>query len=177
MYVYGYDFQHGDPIFDQLAKDCQAASDHVTEAKVWFYRGLYTGFTSVTPPKQIAYLQQARQLYHQQKNTEGEISALTVISYLNVPIYQLDKAHKAALEALNLAESIHFPFIHYNTDAVAMITTFEGKFGEPLRYAFETVRVAEAAHDSIGLGGFYNRVGVLYSNEDPKHEQAQKWLE
>jgi two-component system, sensor histidine kinase PdtaS len=177
MYVDAYDFQHGDPIFDQLAKDCQAAGDHITEAKVWFYRGLYTGFTPVTVPKRIAYLQQARLLYHQQNITEGEISALTDISYLNVPIYQLDKAHKASLEALSLTESVQFPFRQYNTDAVAMITTFEGKFGEPLRYALQTVRLAEAVHDSIGLGGFYNRVGVLYSMEDPKHEEAQKWLE
>ncbi|MDB4922958.1 histidine kinase dimerization/phosphoacceptor domain -containing protein [Mucilaginibacter sp.] len=177
MYVDGYDFQHGDPIFDQLIKDCQAASDHITEAKVWFYRGLYTGFIPVTTSKRITYLQQAQKLYHQQNNTEGEISALTDISYLNVPIYQLDKAHKASLEALGLAESIHFPFIHYNTDAVAMITTFEGKFGEPLRYALETVRVAEAARDSIGLGGFYGRVGVLYATEDPTHQEARKWLE
>ncbi|WP_426667430.1 sensor histidine kinase [Mucilaginibacter sp. McL0603] len=177
MYVDGYDFEHGDPIFDQLTKDCQAAGDHITEGKVWFYRGLYTGFTLATTPKRIAYLQQARLLYHQQKNTEGEISALTDISYLNVPIYQLDKARKASFEALNLAQSIHFPFTHYNTDAVAMITTFEGKFGEPLRYALETVRVAEAVHDSIGLGSFYNRVGALYSIEDPKQEEALKWLE
>jgi two-component system, sensor histidine kinase PdtaS len=177
MYASGYDFQHGDPIFDELIKNCQAAGDQVTEAKVWFYRGLYTGFTSATAPKRIAYLQQARLLYHQQNNTEGEISALTDISYLNVPIYQMDKAYNASLEALRLAESIQFPFIHYNTDAVSMITTFEGKFGEPLRYSLETVRVAEAGHDSIGLGVFYNRVGVLYSNEDPKHKEAQKWLE
>jgi two-component sensor histidine kinase len=177
MYIDGYDFQHGDPIFDQLIKDCQSAGDHLTEAKVWFYRGLYTGFTPVTAPKRIAYLQQARQLYHQQNNTEGEISALTDISYLNVPIYQLEKAYKASLEALNLAESIHFPFIHYNTDAVAMITNFEGKFGEPLRYALETARVAEAVHDSIGLGGFYSRIGQLYFTEDIKHEEVKKWLE
>jgi two-component sensor histidine kinase len=177
MFVGGYDFQHGDPIFDQLAKDCQAAGDRITEAKVWFYRGLYTGFTPATAPKRIAYLEQARQLYHQQNNTEGEISALTDISYLNVPLYQLDKARKASLEALSLAQSIRFPFIHYNTDAVDMITTFEGKFGEPLRYALETVRIAEAARDSIGLGGFYGRIGQLYYDEDPKHEEAQKWLE
>jgi two-component sensor histidine kinase len=177
MYVDGYDFQHGNPIFDQLVKDCQAAGDHTTEAKVWFYRGLYTGFTSVNIAKRIACLHQARQLYHRQNNTEGEISALTDISYLNVPIYQMDKAHKASFEALSLAESIQFPFIHYNTDAVAMIATFEGKFGEPLRYSLETVRVAEAVHDCIVLGVFYNRVWVLYDTEDPKHEEAQKWLE
>jgi two-component sensor histidine kinase len=175
MYVGGYDFQHGDPIFDLLTKDCQAAGDRITESKVWFYRGLYTGFTPVTTPKRITYLQQAQKLYHQQNNTEGEISALTDISYLNVPLYQLDKAHKASLEALSLAESIHFPFIHYNTDAVAMITSFEGKFGEPLRYALETVRVAEAMHDSIAWGNFYSRIGLLYYTEDIKHEEARKW--
>jgi len=177
MYVEGYDFQHGDPIFDQLIKDCQAAGDQVMEAKVWFYRGLYTGFTPITTSKRIAYLQQARQLYHQQNNTEGEICALTDISYLNVPIYQLEKARKASLEALSLAQSIQFPFIQYNTDAIAMITGFEGKFGEPLQYALETVRVAEAVHDSIGLGGFYSRIGQLYFTEDIKHEEVQKWLE
>jgi len=177
MYVDGYDFLHGDPIFDQLINDCQASGDHVTEAKAWFYRGLYTGFTPVTAPKLIAYLQQAQKLYHQQNNAEGEISALTDISYLNVPIYQLDKAYKASLEALNLAESIHFPYIYYNTDAIAMITSFDGKFGEPLKYAFETVRVAEAAHDNIGLSYFYNRIGLLYYIEDIKHESAQKWFE
>jgi len=177
MYVDGYDFQHGAPIFDQVVKDCQAADDHITEAKVWFYRGLYTSYTPVTASERIAYLRQAQKLYHEQQNTEGEISALTDISYLNVPLYQLEKAHKASLEALGLAEAIHFPFKYYNTDAVAMITAFAGKFGEPLRYALETARSAEAAHDSIGLGGFYDRIGQLYFTENIKHEETQKWLE
>jgi two-component sensor histidine kinase len=177
MFVGGNDFEHGDPIFDQLIKDCEATGDQVTEAKVWFYRGWFTGFTPLQLVKRIAYQQRARQLYHQLHNTEGEISALTDISYLNVPMYQLKNAYNAAMEALNLAKSIHFPYTHYNTDVITMITTFEGKFGEPLRYGLETVRVAEAAHDNIGLGQFYARVGLLYYAEDMKHEGAQKWFE
>jgi len=177
MYADGYDFRHGDPIFDQLTKECRAAGDHIMEAKVWFYRGLYTGFTPVTAPYRIAYLEQAQSLYHRENNTEGEINALTDISYLNVAIYQLDKAYKASLRALRLAELIHFPFTHYNTDAVTMITVFEGKFGEPLRFGLETVRIAETVHDSIGLGGFYGRIGQLYFSEDIRHEEGQKWLE
>jgi two-component system, sensor histidine kinase PdtaS len=177
MYVYGYDFQHGDPIFDQLIKDCQAAGDQATEAKALFYRGLYTGYKPVTVTEKIDYLQQARQLYHQQKNTDGEISVVTEISYLNVLIYQLDKAYKASIEALSLAESIQFPYTYYNTDAVAMITTFDGKFGEPLKYALETIREAEAAHDSLGLGHFYDRLGRLYYTENMKDDSVQKWFE
>jgi two-component system, sensor histidine kinase PdtaS len=176
MYVGGYDFQHGDPIFDQLIKDCQAAGDHITEAKAWFYRGWYTGYTLLQLPKRIAYQRRARQLYHRQHNTEGEISALTIFSYLNVPIYQLNKAYNASLEALTLAESIHFPYTHYNTDIVTMITSFDGKFGEPLKYGLETIRVAEAAHDSIGLGVFYDRIGLLYYTEDVRHGDAKKWF-
>src|SRR5476651_930230 len=176
MYVGGYDFQHGDPIFDQLIKDCQAMGDHITEAKAWFYRGWYTGYTPLQLPKRIVYQQHARQLYHQLRNIEGEISALTIFSYLNVPIYQLNKAYNASLEALTLTESIHFPYTHYNTDIVTMITSFDGKFGEPLKYGLETIRVAESAHDDIGLGVFYDRVGLLYYAEDMKHGDAQKWF-
>jgi two-component system, sensor histidine kinase PdtaS len=177
MYVGGYDFQHGDSIFDHLIKDCQSAGDNITEAKAWFYRAWYTGYTILNLPKRIAYQEVARQLYHRQHNTEGEISALTQISYLNVPSYQLNKAYDASIEALSLVESIHFPYTHYNTDVVTMITSFDGKFGEPLKYGFETVRAAESTHDDIGLGVFYDRIGLLYFAEDMKHEGAQKWFE
>lgn len=175
-YVDGYDFQHGDPMFDKLIKDCQRTGDGVTEAKVWFYRGLYTGLTPVTVTKRIEYLQKAKQLYHIQRNTEGEIACLFDISYLNVPIGQLVEANKAARESLALAESIHFPFTYYNTDALCMISIFAGKFGEPLKYGFETIRNAEISRDSIGLGYFYERVGLLYFIEDTKSENARKWF-
>lgn len=177
MYVQAYDFQHGDPVFDHLVTECSTAGDIMTEAKVLYYRGLYTAFTPFTTSKRIAYLQQARQLYHHQKNTEGEINTLTDICYLNVASYQLDNAYKTSLEALNLAESINFPYTHYNTDAIAMVTVFEGKFGEPLKYALQTVKTAEATRDSIGLGYFYSRLGILYLNENVRREEARKWEE
>ncbi|MBS1522492.1 MAG: ATP-binding protein [Bacteroidetes bacterium] len=177
MYVGGYDFQHGDPIFDQLIKDCQNAGDKITEAKVSFYRGLYTGFTPQTALKRIEYLKHAQLLYQQQNNTEGEISALTDMSYLNVATYQLDNAYKLSLEAVKLVNLIHFPNNYYNTDAVTMITIFQGKFGEPLKYALETIKNSEANRDSIGWGYYYSRVGNLYYLEDEDSKDALKWNE
>ena len=177
MYDYGYDFQHSDPIFDDLIKDCQAAGDKVMEAKAWNYRGLYTGYSTSTIARMLNSLQHARRLYHEQHNTEGEINTLTAISYLNVPNYQLEKAYTASLEALRLIDSVHFPFTQYNLDAVAMITSFDGKLGEPLAYALESVRVAETVQDGIGLGYLYDRIGLLYYTEDVKHEGVQKWYE
>jgi two-component sensor histidine kinase len=176
MYASGYDFKNGDAAFDQLIKECQATSDHLTEAKAWFYRGLYTAFIPSTTPKRIFCLERVQKLYHQQNNPEGEINALTDISYLYVLLYHIDKAYKASLEALRLAEEIHFPFRHYNTQLVSMVTILNGGFGEPLKYAFETIRIAEAAHDSIGLGHFYERVADLYYIENSNIE-AIKWQE
>jgi two-component sensor histidine kinase len=177
MYVQAYDFHDSDPIFDRLISDCQSAGDITTEAKVLYYRGLYAAFTPTNIPQRISYLQQARQLYGRQSNTEGEIIVLTDICYLYVASGQLPNAYKAAVEALGLAESIHFPYTHYNTDAAAMVTMFEGKFGEPLKYALETIKTAEESRDSIGWGYFYNRLGIMYIGENNKADEVRKWNE
>jgi len=177
MYVQAYDFQDGDPVFDRLITECHSDGDISTEAKALFYRGLYTAFTPATTAKRITYLQQALQLYHRQQNTEGEINALTDLCYLNVASYQLDKAYRASLEALQLAELIRFPYTHYNTDAVAMVTTFQGKFGEPLKYTLQSVKTAETSRDSIGWGYFYSRLSLLYLNENVRSEEARSWGE
>ena len=177
MYVQAYDFHDSDPIFDRLISDCQSAGDITTEAKVLYYRGLYTAFTPTNISQRISYLQQARQLYGRKSNTEGDIIVLTDICYLYVASGQLPNAYKAAVEALGLAESIHFPYTHYNTDAAAMVTMFEGKFGEPLKYALETIKTAEESRDSIGWGYFYNRLGLMYISENNKADEVRKWNE
>jgi len=177
MYVQAYDFQDGDPVFDRLITECHGEGDISTEAKALYYRGLYTAFTPATIAKRISYLQQARQLYHQQNNTEGEINVLTDICYLFVASCQLPNAYNASLEALGLAESMHFPYTHYNTDAVAMVTMFEGKFGEPLKYSLETIKTAEESRDSVGWGYFYSRLGTMYFTEGNKDEEVRKYQE
>jgi len=177
MYVQAYEFKNGDPIFDDLINECHLAGDKVTEAKVLCYRGLYTAFTPANISKRIGYLKQAQRLYNEQKNTEGEINVVTDICYLEVASYRLENAYVAAMEALRLAEVVKFPFTHYNTEDVAMVTMAQGKFGEPLKYALQTIRTAESSRDSVGWGYFYSRLGLLYFTENEIGDQAPKWFE
>jgi two-component system, sensor histidine kinase PdtaS len=175
MYVQANDLQHGDAIFTQLVKECHDAADVIMESKAWAYRGLYSAFTPASISTRILYLQKARELYHSQGNTEGEINALTNICYLKVASHKLDDAYKAAMEALGLEESIHFPYTHYNTDAIAMVTIYKNEFGEPLKYSLESVRTAEATRDSIGWGYFYSRLETLYAIENNSRQESIKW--
>jgi two-component sensor histidine kinase len=177
MYVQAYDFQTGDPIFDRLIQECLVAGDKATAARVLYYRGLYTGFTPANISKRIQFLEDARQLYREQKDSEGEINVLTDICYLETASYRLDNAYVAAVEALRIAEMIQFPYTHYNTEDVAMVTVAQGKFGTPLKYALQSIRTAESTRDSIGWGYFYSRLGLLYFTENETGTEAPKWFE
>lgn len=164
IYVQGYD-KKGDSVFTTLINQCKEATDKVTEARALAYRGIYTPVTSTSILIKIADLQKAADLYHQLKNTEAEINVRTDIGYFSIIIGQLEQSREAFSDALNLAESIQYPYIHYNTDALTMITIFEGKFGEPLKYALQTIKIAEQNRDSLGWAYFYSRLSTLYLSE------------
>jgi len=76
-----------------------------------------------------------------------------------------------------LAEDIRYPYTHYLTDALTMVTTYQGKFGEPFRYTLQSIKVAETVRDSIAWAYFYSRLAFLYDAEGRKKESldmAQK---
>jgi two-component sensor histidine kinase len=177
MYVEGNALKEGDAIFNQLIGECHADGDMENEAKAWTYRGLYTAYSPGTTKDRIAYLEKARNLYNYQKNVAGEINVLTDIGYLWVSALQTDKAYSVFLEALSLEHLIGFPYTHYNTDDLAMVGVFQRKFGEPLKYALQSLNTAEAARDSIGWGIFYGRLGVLYFYDMKGNKESMKWLQ
>jgi two-component system, sensor histidine kinase PdtaS len=167
----------GDSIYNLLINQCRKAGDKETEARAFAYRGIYTAPTQATFQKKITDLQTASDLYHHLGNTEGEINVLTDLGYMLVVTGQLQTAKEVFLKALALAEAINYPYIHYNTEALAMVTMFQGKFGEPLRYTLQTIRLAESSRDSIGWGYFYSRLSNLYYSEGRQYESftmAQK---
>lgn len=169
----------GDSIYNLLIDQCRKAGDKETEARAFAYRGLYTAPTYITLATKAADLQKAATMYHSQGNTEAEINMLTGLGYMLVVTGQLPTAREVLLKALALEEAIHYPYTHYNTDALATTTMFQGKFGEPLRYAFQTIRVAERCLDSIGWGHFYSRLSQLYEDEGRIEESlkmAQKGI-
>lgn len=175
MYVQTNESKKGDSVFNQVISECGVAGDRQTEARAFEYRALYPEYHPATSQARITYFQKAVVIYHELNNTEGEINALTDAGYMLVTTFQLQPAYDAFLKALQLGESINFPYLHYNTDALAMVTHFNGKFGEPLKYTFQTIKTAETTRDSIGWAYFYSRLGSLYQSEGGREEESLKW--
>jgi two-component sensor histidine kinase len=173
MYYQGLDPRRADSVFNFLIKECLSSNDKETEARAYFYRGIFAPYFP-SPQINLSYYKKAADIYHTINNAEGETIAWTVIGYLMVLTQQLDKAHDAFLNALQLEEVDHYPYVHYNTDALAMVGVFQKKFGEPLKYALETVRAAEENRDSIGWAYFYARLYQLYDMEGGKEKEAEE---
>ncbi|MBO9201956.1 MULTISPECIES: sensor histidine kinase [Niastella] len=155
----------GDSIFTHLINQCGEAGDKETEARALVYRSRYTPPMAATIQKKTEDSQRAADIYHSLGNTEGEINALTDAGYLITITGQLQSAKEVFLKALNLAESIHFPYTHYNFQTLSMITTFQGKFGEPLRYTLQMIKIAENCRDSIGWGYLYSNLALMLKSE------------
>ena len=177
VYVQANDLTNGDVVFNHVISECRAVGDKETEARAFAYRGLYTAYSPPTTESRIMYLQKAKALYQKLKNKEGEVNVLTNMGYLYVTTFNTRAAYDVFLEAIKIEQAISFPYTHYNTDAAAMLTTLEGKFGEPLRYALETAKTAETNRDSIGWAYFYNRLGGLYNTEGGRDAEGLKWLQ
>ena len=172
MYLQANEVNNADAVFNRLIKECEATGDYETEARAFLYHSFYSLTSPATFRKKLAGYQKAADLYHNANNIEGEINALTDVGYLLVLTGQLQSARDVFLRALQLEEDAGYPYIHYNTDALAMVGAFEGKFGEPLKYALQTVKSAERNRDSIGWGNFYSRLSTLYGLGGGKQKES-----
>jgi two-component sensor histidine kinase len=175
VFAEGNDLRQSGFYFDECVKECQEANDSAGEARAWMYRGLYTPYSAPTTGDRIAYLLKARDKYRILRMPGGEINSLMDEGYLWVTEVQVGKAKECFLEALDLEDSIRFPFTHYMTDNLSMVTNFQGKYGEPLKFALQSVKTAEATGDSVEWGVFYNRLGVLYSLREDKRKESLYW--
>lgn len=162
-----------DSVSNLLVSECQNAGDGNTEARMLAYRSKYTPPMPETLQRKAADVRQAADIYQRVRNTEGQIDALTDLGYLQIIFGQLDSSYQHLLKALSLAESIHYPYIHYNTQALATVTSFQGKFGEPLRYVYQTIRTSEATRDSLAWAYFYTGMATLFDAEARYRESAE----
>jgi two-component system, sensor histidine kinase PdtaS len=160
----------GDSIYNLLIAQCRKAGDKETEARAFVYRSRYSPPMRATIQKKADDSQLAADIYRGLGNPEGEINALTDVGYLMTITGRLESAKEVFLKALNLAESIRFPYTHYNAQGLSMITTFQGKFGEPLRYTLQMIKIAESCRDSIGWGYFHSNLAQMLKVEGREQE-------
>ncbi|WP_336518435.1 sensor histidine kinase [Pollutibacter soli] len=174
MYFQANEVDKGDSIFIPLIKECQIDGDKESEARAFAYRGIYEPFLPAMFQGKLADMQRAAELYHETNDLEGEINALTDVGYLLVIMNQLQPAYDVLIKAIKLQDSIKYPYVQYNTDILAFTTINMRRFGEPLKYAIQTVQIAEATRDSIGWGSFYARLGYMYSFTN-RNTETSKW--
>jgi len=172
IYLQAYD-DKGDSIYDQLIDQCRKAGDKETETRAIAYRGIYTAPRQTTFQRKLSDLQQAADGYHSMGDIESEINLLMDLGYVFMAAGQLQTAHDLFLKALSLAGSIQYPYTHYITEALANITMYQGKFGEPLRYIRQAIKVAESCRDSTGWALLYGRLAILYEVEGRQKEALE----
>jgi len=175
VYVQANDEKKGDAVFRLLTNECEVAGDQETKARAYVYWGTYPSFSPATTQGRIRYFQIAADIYQKLKNVEAEINCFTDLGYMMVLNGQLQNAYDAFLKAFQLVQAIQFPYIHYNTEALAMVTMAQGKFGEPFKYALQSVKVAESSRDSIGWAYFYSRLSDLYHLESARGKEDSEW--
>lgn len=163
----------GDSISNALINQCRQAGDKETEARILAYRGIYTSPLPSTLGKKIIDLQAAASLYLSLGNKEGAINVLTDLGYLQIITGQLQSGYANFLKAYELAVAIGYPYTHYSTQALASATIFQGKFGEPLRYVYQTIKTAEITRDSLAWGYFYTSLSLLLNSEGRFKESAE----
>ncbi|WEK37844.1 MAG: sensor histidine kinase [Candidatus Pseudobacter hemicellulosilyticus] len=172
VYLQGAD-RNADSLCASLLDQCRKAGDKETEARAIAYRGIFTIPGQANFNRKLADLQQAADSYQRLGDTEGAINVWTDLGYIFSATGQDKQAYEAFTKALLLEEAIGFPYTQYSTDNLAMITFFQGKFGEPLRYTRQTIKVAESCRDSIGWAYYYSRLANLYISENRDKEGVE----
>ncbi|KAA2239092.1 sensor histidine kinase [Chitinophaga agrisoli] len=162
----------GDSIYHQLIAQCRKTGDKAAAARAIAYRGIYTAPRQTTFQRKLSDLQEAADLYHSMGDIENEINMLMDLGYVVMAAGQHQSAYDFFSRALSLATSIQYPYTHYITEALANITMYQGKFGEPLRYIHQAIKVAENCRDSVGWALFYGRLALLYDVEGRQQEAA-----
>ena len=160
----------GDSIYTLLLKQCREAGDRETEAKAIAYRGIFKLALAENLQGKISDFKQAADLFHSLGKIEDEINIRTDLGYLLTITGQLEAARAVFLKAMELTEQIGFPYTHYSAHTLSMITLFQGKFGEPLLYTRQMIKVSEICRDSIGWGYFHSTLAILLSSEGRSEE-------
>lgn len=175
IYVQQNNLHHGDSVFNVLVKECEKARDKKTEARANEYSAVFAPLSPSTTAERISKLNKAATLYHDLHLVESELNPLMSVAYLHVTTGNLAASRLTALNALESAERIGFPYTHYISDLLAFAASGTGEFGQHFRYALMTIKTAENLRDSLGWGYFYGRLAWHYYVEGSKEKETEEW--
>ena len=175
LYLKTQQFTDADKLFAAVASGFFKAGDSYAAAETYSWWGLYTPLTLTSTKPRIEHFEKAIGIFKSIGEKEGQVNALMNDGYVHVLLYDLNAAVKLTKQSLYLTKNIGFPYSHYISGALMSITTFQGKFGEPLTYAVESIKNAETQKDNLVLPYYYGAMAGLYESEGTRQEIQVLW--
>jgi two-component system, sensor histidine kinase PdtaS len=164
-----------DSCFTAAIAQCKRTNNKAGEAMAWDFWAAYAPYPGYSLEKKITYINKALELYRQLGQKEPEINILTYLSYIDFALNKLDECKDINIHILELQKAINFPFTHYNTDLLSLISAIQGNHGNHLKYALESIKSIEATGDSVGYAYFCTRVGDVYNELESKKKESLEW--
>lgn len=153
--------------------NCKELKDERTLAKAYYYYATYCPFIPDSTAFRISSLEQSARIDHRLKDFTREIISVTYYTYLTFASGDIARSTKGAHRALELQDSIKFPYTQFIQDQLAYISDVTGDHITMLSHALSEVEVAERTHIDFEIGLFYLRLGSAYEHldyQDPKAE-------
>ena len=169
------ELRSGDSCVQKAITLCEKNGNKIGEALALSYKGIYYPYGEPPYKIRIDCLEKAAAFYQQVNDKEDQALMLTDAAYLLFANNELEECKKQTLHSLALQKEIGFPFTHYTTDLLALVSVVGGDNGNFLKYALESVRTMEETNDNICSAYFYARAGAAYSEMDNKTEESTRW--
>lgn len=176
-YFKGKKVKEGIACFSTLITRSQKQKDLAMEAKAWYIQGTYIPPSANTLMLIISSLEKANGLYKQTLQQEKRSNTCLNLAYIYFLLKDLKAAEANALTSLSIIKKINFPYTHYNYDLLSLIDISRGLEHKFMVYEMQAVKAALATKDSLGLGNFYLRLGMVsWGPKSTRYTFSNYWL-
>jgi len=162
--------------FNQAIYSSIKAGDSASEAKAWFYWGLYHPFDMTSFAERIGYLEKAYKLYLQLNDIEKQAACQYYIGGLQFMVGRFKESKDGFEHSFHAAQRIKFPYMQYPNYYMSRVTEELGNYPQAVTFALDALKIAEATKDSVCLGDIYQLMGELYEITSVSKEDKMLWF-
>lgn len=147
--------------FKEVIHAAEKSGDKATEAKAWYYWGLYHPFDMNSFDERRGYLEKALTLYKQMNNEEKQALCYYYIGGLQYFVNGFPESREAFLTALRICRKIRFPYTHYPNFFLATALMRVGHYPDGMVAALDAMKTVGNTADSLSYGNIYHLMGNL----------------
>src|SRR5258708_608915 len=166
-YIKSGDLARAKASFFRIIDYYRKTGDRPHEAATWLKLGeLIPVSRKEDIPDKIQSLENARSLFKQTHQTEGETEAFMYIAEAHLHQDKLDQAEKELFQVLDLYKTIGYKKLHYTYDLLAEVSKLKVDLHNELKYRIESIKTMEATADTAQADSYYSRLALVYADLD-----------